>query len=82
MSPISQIEFDRILSDPSGHYKVPEKVAYDHRLSRAQKIMVLKQWAYDVHEMEVAQEENMMPSDSDELILDQVMRVLREVEQS
>jgi len=82
MSPISQTEFDRILADPSAHYLAPEDVAHDHRLSRAQKISVLKQWAYDVHEMEVAQEENMMPSDSGELILDQVLRALHEVEQS
>lgn len=82
MSPISQIEFERILADPSAHYITPEDVACDHRLSRAQKISVLKQWSYDVREMEVAQEENMMPNDSDELILHQILIVLHQVEQS
>jgi hypothetical protein len=80
MSPISQTEFDRILMDASAHYHDPENVAKDDRLTREQKIKILKQWAYDVHEMEVAQEENMQPKDSDELILDQVLRVLHEVE--
>lgn len=82
MSPISQTEFNRILIDASAHYKHPENVATDDRLTREQKIKVLKQWAYDVHEMEVAQGENMQPKDSDELILDQVLRALRKVENS
>lgn len=81
MTRISQTELEQMLADPAGHFLAPEAVALDDRLSREQKIMLLKQWAYDVHEMEVAQEENMMPSDSGELILDQVLRVLHDVEQ-
>lgn len=74
-------EFNQIISDPSAVYKAPEDVLVDARLSREQKIAVLKQWAYDEREIEVAEEENMR-TEAKSTILHQVLIVLRQLEHS
>lgn len=81
MSSITLVEFDRIISDPSSSYQFPQDVLLDERLSREQKIVVLKQWAFDERELEVAEAENMR-GDSRPLVLDQIMLVLHQIEQS
>ena len=77
MSHISQNELDKITADPSACYRAPEDVVRDNRLSRKQKIMVLKLWAFDAREIEVAQEENMIGEAS---ALHQILVILRELE--
>jgi hypothetical protein len=72
-------ELNHIISDPSAMYHAPEDVLVDARLSRDQKIAVLKQWAYDEKEIEVAEEENMR-TDATTTILHQVLIVLRQLE--
>lgn len=79
MGHLDQAEFQKMLDDPSASFKTPEAVLDDNRLSREQKIQVLKQWAYDVREMEVAEGENMR-GDSSSLILHQILLVLHQVE--
>lgn len=81
MSTISANEYERIISDPSSCYQIPEDVLLDKRLSREQKIAVLKQWAFDERELEVAEEENMR-GDSEPLVLDQVLIALHKLEES
>ena len=59
MSTLTKKEFDEILNDPSACYAMPDDVLHDQRLSHQQKMAVLKLWAFDAREIEVAQEENM-----------------------
>lgn len=78
---INRTEFDQILSDPSSCYQTPDEVLQDERLSREQKIQILKQWAFDERELEVAEEENMTGGDSPPLKLNQILLALREIEE-
>lgn len=78
---VNQVEFERILDDPSACYATPEMVLQDGSLSRDQKIQILKQWAYDVREMEVAEGENMR-GDSSPLVLHQILIALHQAEQA
>lgn len=76
---VNKAEFERIINDPSAVYQQPEDVLRDERLSRAERIAILKQWAFDAREIEVAQEENMR---GDASVLRQVLLALHQVEQS
>lgn len=69
-------EFERILSDPSANYGVPDEVVHDKRLSLEQKKTILKVWAFDAREIEVAQEENMLGEASS---LRQILLALRQL---
>ncbi|MCX7125756.1 MAG: hypothetical protein NTU49_08475 [Gammaproteobacteria bacterium] len=77
MLQLSQSEFNQILNDPSSAYTLPVEVVHDKRLSREQKIAVLKLWAFDAREIEIAQEENMR---GDASPLHQVLIALKKVE--
>lgn len=55
----------RAVLDPAGAYAGPEELVADPRLSEAQKLSALRQWAYDVRELEVAEEEGMGEHDGD-----------------
>ncbi|OGT67831.1 MAG: hypothetical protein A3J38_02180 [Gammaproteobacteria bacterium RIFCSPHIGHO2_12_FULL_45_9] len=77
MTNISKDELERILADPSSCYKIPDEVLYDKRLTLEQKKMILKVWAFDAREIEVAQEENMR---GDASPLRQVLLALRQLE--
>lgn len=81
VTPVTMVEYERILSDPANCYQAPEDVLDDMRLTREQKIIVLKQWAFDERELEVAEEENMRGG-LKPLLLDQVMIVLHRLERS
>lgn len=76
---VDPTEFERIMADPSAHYQAPEDVLVDARLSREQKIAVLKQWAFDAREIEVAEDENMR-TEAKPTILHQVLIVLHQLE--
>lgn len=52
-------DFSKAKFNPQSVYKSPSEVLNDRDLTDAQKIEVLKQWAYDEREMAVAEEENM-----------------------
>jgi hypothetical protein len=53
------------VSDPASAYAGPEELLADARLSEDQKVAALRQWAYDVREIEVAEEEGMGDHDGD-----------------
>ncbi len=55
-------EMEIIMQDPQSCYASPEEVVLDVRLSREEKIAVLKRWAFDAGEREVAESENMQGS--------------------
>ncbi len=77
MMTITASEFEHIMSDPSASYKIPDEVVYDQRLTLEQKKMILKIWAFDAREIEVAQEENMR---GDASPLRQVLLALRQLD--
>ncbi|MDP1573954.1 MAG: hypothetical protein Q8L78_03345 [Coxiellaceae bacterium] len=78
MKIITAPEFEQITADPSAYYKTPDDVVADHRLTKAQKIMLLKLWAFDAHQIEVAQEENMI---GDASPLRQILLLLHALEE-
>lgn len=53
------LDYEQALLDPAGTFDVPDMVVDDPRLSRAQKIEILRRWQYDANELEVATEEGM-----------------------
>ncbi len=50
---------EKALLDPSAVFREPEDVVAAAEISVGQRIEILRRWAYDVREQEVAQEENM-----------------------
>jgi len=53
------INFEKALADPGLVFKEPKEVLQYNEFSRDQKIKILRQWEYDVRELQVAEEENM-----------------------
>ncbi len=76
---VDPTEFSHIMTDPSAAFQAPEDILLDARLSREQKIAVLKQWAFDAREIEVAEDENMR-TEAKPTILHQVLVVLHQLE--
>ena len=70
-------DFDQVMNDPSAYYATPGDVLRDNQLTRDQKIAVLKLWAFDAQEIEVAQAENMQGEAS---ILQQVLLALHRLQ--
>lgn len=57
---LSKTELRRMaMRDPSAVFDSPEQVLGSARLSPADKVAVLRRWAYDVSELSVALEEGM-----------------------
>ncbi len=56
---MQDIDLERAQLDPTAVFPSPEAVVEHPRLSREQKIDILKRWKYDACELEVAEEENM-----------------------
>ena len=80
MSGLNQTDFEKLCADPSAHYKHPEAIVKDERLTRSQKITALKLWAFDAREIEVAQEENMQAEQNGVGQLRQVLLALQQLE--
>jgi hypothetical protein len=53
------LSFDKAMEDVAKAYDHPQAVCDDSSLSREQKVRLLKQWEYDLRELQVASEENM-----------------------
>lgn len=49
----------RALLDPTAVYKAPADVLSDQRLTKAQKVEILRRWEYDACEVSVAEDEGM-----------------------
>ena len=47
----------RLIPDPTKVFTDPSEVVADLKLTRDQKIEILRDWEYDAHELEVAEEE-------------------------
>ena len=71
------VDLDKAKHNPAHLFKKPSNVLADDTLSRAEKIDILRRWAYDEREMAVAEEENMTGSGPDnDNILDEILRCL------
>jgi hypothetical protein len=73
------IDIDKALLDPATVFESPDEVLKSEELSREQKISILRQWEYDARELQVAEEENMIGTNSD--ILGQIMRALLQIDE-
>jgi outer membrane lipoprotein SlyB len=70
-------DLERALLDPTTVFRVPEQVLQRDDLSREQKTAILRRWAYDARELEVAEDEGMRDGEPD--LLDRVLRALHEL---
>ena len=56
---MDQQSFDKLVGDVAKHFATPEALISEQKLTREQKLALLRQWEYDLHLMQVATEENM-----------------------
>lgn len=56
---MASINLKRVLIDPASVFDEPQEVLLENELTRKQKIQILKRWASEVRELQVAEEENM-----------------------
>lgn len=52
-------DIEKAMFDPTAVFRAPEEVLLREDMSREQKIEVLRRWAYDARQLQVADEENM-----------------------
>jgi hypothetical protein len=52
--------FSEVQKDIPGHFKSPQGILTDEHLDAAQKLKLLKQWEFDLRQLLVATEENMV----------------------
>ena len=67
-------DIEKAMFDPTAVCRAPEEVLLREDMSREQKIEVLRRWAYDARQLQVADEENMGGQQPD--ILDEILRAL------
>lgn len=72
---MTSIDFDKAKLDPRMVFSDPKEVLDCSQFNRDQKIEVLRCWAYDAKEMDVAKEEGMASEEPSELI--QVLEALK-----
>jgi outer membrane lipoprotein SlyB len=70
-------DLERALLDPTAVFKLPEDVLKREDFSDEQKAAILRRWAYDARELEVAEDEGMRDGEPD--LLDRVLRALDEL---
>jgi hypothetical protein len=66
----------KALLDPTAVFVAPEQVLERDDLSTEYKILVLRRWAYDARELDVAADEG-MPAGAEPQVLDRVLDALR-----
>jgi len=67
-------DLERALLDPTAVFKGPEQVLQRDDLSGEQKAAILRRWAYDARELEVAEDEGMRDGEPD--VLDRILQAL------
>lgn len=71
------INIERAKLDPSQEFDRPRDVFENDTLTPAEKIDILRRWAYDEREIAVAEEENMQGTDADtNNTLDEILECL------
>ena len=75
------IDIEKAKHNPSSIFRGPHEVIECHDLSRQQKIHILRQWAYDERELEVAEEENMQNHNNNRAnVLEEILHCLIELD--
>ncbi len=74
-------DFEKAMLSPTSVYKIPNEVVEDDTLSREQKLKILRQWEYDAHELQVAEDEN-MPGDQPTSMLHRIITAIHCLEKS
>ncbi len=72
------VDIQRALQDPQRMFAGPEEVLNHPNLNDADRIKILQHWAYDVRDVEVAEEEG-MPSSNEEDLLTRILKALAEL---
>ncbi len=67
-------DIEKAMLDPTAVFRTPEEVLLREDMTREQKIEVLRRWAYDARQLQVAEEENMGGQQPD--FLDEILRAL------
>ncbi len=49
-------DIDKAMLDPTAAFRTPEEVLLREDMTREQKVEVLRRWAYDARNLEVAEE--------------------------
>jgi hypothetical protein len=62
---LSTLDLDKALLNPGSVFSSPQALLQHRELSKEQKIEILRRWAYDASEDEVALEEGMPDGESD-----------------
>jgi hypothetical protein len=70
-------DLERALLDPTAVFRAPEQVLERDDLSNEQKAAILRRWAYDARELEIAEDEGMRDGEPD--LLDRVLHTLNEL---
>ncbi|MFO7604441.1 MAG: hypothetical protein R6X06_11600 [Gammaproteobacteria bacterium] len=73
----SDIDLEKARLDPGSVFASPEVLGEHPGLSSAQKIELLRRWAYDASELAVAEEEGM--NNGEDTLLARVLSVLNEL---
>jgi hypothetical protein len=69
---------DKALDNPAATFASPAEVVKSGRLSREEKIQVLRRWEYEARLLEVAQDENMMSGTPS--VLSDILKALMELD--
>ncbi len=70
-------DLERALLDPTLVFHSPDEVVRRDDFTRYQKLMVLRRWAYDARQLEVAEDEGMRNGEPD--LLDQILAARRQL---
>jgi len=71
------VDIEKAKLDPSAVFHHPMDILNDKTITVPDKIDILRRWAYDEREIEVAEEENMRPQDSKKPhLLDEILHCL------
>lgn len=58
------MDINKVMLNPAGAFKDPEELMASAEFNNAEKIKILESWAYDIQELEKAEEENMRGNDN------------------
>lgn len=74
------LDLDTALASPASVFATPDDLVVEAALTREQKIQALRQWHYDLRELQVATEENMGGEDDAGATLKTVEAALRRLD--
>jgi hypothetical protein len=73
------VDLDTALASPASIFATPEDLLAESGLTREQQVQALRQWHYDLRELQVATEENMGGGDDTGVTLEAVEDALRKL---